>query len=81
MEFQATGRILMLASRFSLQWKFAQAKRHPCVGNRVYATAQAVDSGSRSAKMNFAGNPAADRGCVKAARQAVGSGRTGSCEL
>ena len=28
MEFQATGRILIVASRFSLQWKFAQAKRH-----------------------------------------------------
>jgi len=28
MEFQATGRLSIVASRFSLQWKFAQAKRH-----------------------------------------------------
>jgi hypothetical protein len=51
------------------------------VGNRVHATARAVDSGSRSAKIDFAGNPAADRGCVKAVRETVGSARTGSCKL
>jgi hypothetical protein len=70
---------LHVGEQISLQWKLVQAKRHR--RESLYATAQAVDSGYRSAKIDFAGNPAADRGCVKAVRQTVGSGRTGSCEL